>query len=133
MLAGAARSATRDPAKAARKFAEDAPPADAEQLQDPALWALHVRATGEILARPDGFADEVRLLARPWGIDLAAITVPAALWSGAEDTTHPTAHSRRLAALLGGAPVTVVPGAATFGLLPHYPDALRFAAGIGGS
>jgi len=25
--------------------------------------------------------------------------------------------------------VTVVPGAATFGLLPHYPDALRVAAG----
>jgi len=51
------------------------------------------------------------------------------LWSGAEDTTHPTALSRRLAALLHDAPVTVVPGAATFGLLPHYPDALRVAAG----
>ena len=127
---GAARSARRDPAKAAGKFAEAAPPADAEQLRDPALWALHVRATGEVLARPDGFVDEVRLLARPWGVDLGAISVPVALWSGAEDTTHPTAHSRRLAALLGGAPVTVVPAAATFGLLPHYPDALRFAAGI---
>jgi pimeloyl-ACP methyl ester carboxylesterase len=62
-------------------------------------------------------------------VDPAAITVPVAFWSGACDTMHPTSHSRRLAALIGGARVSVVPDAATFGLLPHYPDALRFAIG----
>jgi pimeloyl-ACP methyl ester carboxylesterase len=129
VLRAAARGALRDPEKAARKFIKGIPPSDAAQLKEPALWALHVQATAEILARPDGFADELQLLAAPWDLDPATITVPVALWSGAEDTTHPTTHSRRLAALMGDAPVTVVPDTATFGLLPHYPDALRFAIG----
>jgi pimeloyl-ACP methyl ester carboxylesterase len=129
VLSAAGRGARRDPEKAARTLVKGIPEADAEQLQDPALWAQHVQATREILARPGAIVGELRLLARPWGIDPARITVPAALWSGAEDTTHPTSHSRRLAALLHDAPVTVVPGTATFGLLPHLPEALRVALG----
>lgn len=125
----AARSAAKDPEKPARRFAKDLPPADLAVLEDPALWQVHVTATAEILARPDAVADEIVLLGRPWDVDLGAITAPAALWSGAADTTHPTSISRRLATLLGGPPVTVVPEAATFGLLPVYPDALRHAAG----
>jgi pimeloyl-ACP methyl ester carboxylesterase len=124
-----ARRARRNPEKVARRFVKGVPSADAAQLQDPEIWALHVQATAEIFARPEGFASEVRLLAAPWGVDPAAVQVPVAFWSGAADTTHPTAHSRRLAALIGDAPVTVVPDAATFGLLPHYPDALRSALG----
>lgn len=126
-LRASSRGARRNPERAARKFVKGIPSADAQALADPALWALHVRATAEILARPAGFVDEVRLLAAPWGVEPAAITVPAAFWSGAQDTIHPTSHSRRLAALMGGAPVTVVPDTATFGLLPRYPEALNFA------
>ena len=74
-------------------------------------------------------AREIGRLARPWGIDYEAIDVPVALWSGDRDEVHPTAHARRLAELLGGAPVHVVPGAGTFGLMPRYDDALRFATG----
>ena len=37
-------------------------------------------------------------------------------------------HARRIAELLHGAPVHVVAGAGTFGLMAHYGDALRFAA-----
>jgi hypothetical protein len=39
--------------------------------------------------------------------------------------------SRRMAQRLGGAPVTVVPGAAMFGMLGVYPDVLRHAAALG--
>jgi pimeloyl-ACP methyl ester carboxylesterase len=124
-----ARSARRNPEKVARRVVKGFPSADTAQLQDPEIWALHVQATADIFARPEGVASEIRLLAAPWGVDPTAVQVPVALWSGAADTTHPTAHSRRLAALIGDAPVTVVPDAATFGLLPHYPDALRFALG----
>lgn len=76
--------------------------------------------------------DEIRLLAGPWGI---ASRGPArspprcgqARWT--RRIPHPNA--RRVAALLGGdIPVTTVPGAATFGLLEIFPDALRFAAGL---
>ena len=127
-LRGAARSARKDPERAARKAVGSLPPADTAVLEDPALWALHVQATAEILGRPDALAHEMALFARPWGIDLSAIAAPVALWSGACDVVHPTAHSRWLAARLGDAPVAVVPGAATFGMLAIYADALRFAA-----
>jgi pimeloyl-ACP methyl ester carboxylesterase len=67
-------------------------------------------------------------LSGAWGVDLDAVSAPAALWSGACDVVHPTAHARWLAARLRDAPVAVVPEAATFGMLAIYADALRFAA-----
>ena len=129
-LRGAARSARKDPERAARRAMKDMPPADAAVLEDPALWAIHERATAEILARPDAIAHELSLLARPWGIDVGAVRCPVALWSGERDVVHPTSHSRWLAARLGDAPVEVVPGAATFGMLPIYADAVSFAAQV---
>lgn len=131
-LGAAARGVRKDPRKVALKVTKDAAPADVEMLRDPALWEVHERATAEILGQPAALAREIGVLAAPWGFDPAAVDVPVAFWSGACDTRHPTSHSRRLAELLGGtAPVTVVAGAATFGLLPIYADALRFAAGRG--
>src|SRR5215207_10021299 len=71
-LRAAARSTRKDPAKMARKAAKDAAPADVAVLRDPTLWALHERATAEILGQPDALAREIGVLSRPWGIDLAA-------------------------------------------------------------
>jgi pimeloyl-ACP methyl ester carboxylesterase len=105
------------------------PRGDAAVLQEPGKFELHRQAMAEILSCPDAVAAEIGLLARPWGIDLAACRVPVAFWSGDADVAHPTSHARRLASSVGGAPVRVVPGAATFGLMPYYGDALRFAAG----
>lgn len=131
-LAGAGRQAAKYPEKAAAKIAAGMPPRDAEIMRDPANWAIHKTATVEILSRPDAVAREIARLARPWNIDLAAIDVPVALWSGDRDEVHPTSHARRLAELLpGDPPVHVVAGAATFGLMPHYGEALRFAAQLG--
>jgi pimeloyl-ACP methyl ester carboxylesterase len=100
-------------------------------LDDPWIRDIHLRTSAEILSNPDALIDEIRLLAKPWGITPPpAGVVPTALWTGALDTTHPPAHARRVAALLrGDPPVTVVPGAATFGLLDIFPDALRLASG----
>lgn len=127
LLRAAARQAARNPDKAAGRVLEDLPPADARIMADPTWHDLHVRTTGEILSRPASMATEMRLLARPWGIDVAAVDPPVTIWVGAADTTRPPAMARRLAALLpGDVPVTVVPQAATFGLLPHFAGALRF-------
>jgi pimeloyl-ACP methyl ester carboxylesterase len=125
----ALRAAGRNPGKAAAKAANDLPPVDAEIMRDPLHWDIHERATAEILSRPAAVAHEIALLARPWGFAIEGCRVPVAFWSGDRDITHPTSHSRRLAARLGDAPVHVVPDAATFGVLPHYGDALRFATG----
>jgi pimeloyl-ACP methyl ester carboxylesterase len=103
-------------------------PADAAVLEEPRYRALHVQATTEILGRHQALAQEMLLLGRPWGVDLERISAPVAYWTGERDETHPPQHARRLAARLGGE-VTVVPDAATFGLLPYYGDALTFAAG----
>jgi pimeloyl-ACP methyl ester carboxylesterase len=99
-------------------------------MDDPWIRDIHLRTSAEILGNPDATIDEIRLLAGPWGIaPPRAGVVPTALWTGALETTHTPAHARRVAALLGGdPPVTVVPGAATFGLIDIFPDALRVAA-----
>jgi len=131
MLRSAARQARKDPDKAAARAAKDLPPVDAEIMRDPAFWEMHKRATDEILSRPAAFVDEIRLIAGPWDLDFARCTVPVAMWSGDRDERHPTSHARRLAGWLGGAPVEVVPDAATFGLMPRYGDALRFATARG--
>jgi pimeloyl-ACP methyl ester carboxylesterase len=130
LLRALLRNLAKDPEKAARKVAKDLPPADARILEDPACWAIHEEATAEILAQTGVIAREIGLMARPWNVDPAAVTVPVSFWSGSHDTRHPTALARRLAAALpGDPPVHVVADAATFGLMPIYADALRFAVG----
>ncbi|HEV7805510.1 MAG TPA: alpha/beta hydrolase [Solirubrobacteraceae bacterium] len=125
-----AHAAAKDPAATARRAARDVPPADARALEDPAIWAIHERATTEILAQPRAIAREIGLVSRPWGVDPADVHVPVSFWSGSGDTRHPTPQARRLAARIpGDTPVHVVPDAAAFGLVAIYPQALRFAAG----
>lgn len=123
-----AAQARKNPEKVAMNVVPTDAAADLAVLAEPHWRDLHVQATREILSRPDALAQEILLIGRPWGIDFSRITAPAAYWVGERDRTHPPAHARRLAARLGGE-VTVVPEAATFGLLPHYGDALAFAAG----
>lgn len=130
LLSGVARQNAKDPEAAARKYANSVPPADRIVLDDPTIWAIHATSSAEIVSRPAALAREMRMLVRPWGIDYDWITAPVALWVGELDRTHPPTMSRRLAKLLGRAPVTVVPGAATFAMLTAYPDVLRHAAAL---
>ncbi len=129
LLRLAAHQTLKDPDKAAERFTRDAPAADLAVLEDPAFRALHVAASAEVFAHPGELAAEIVLLSRDWQLDLAVVRCPVAFWSGSDDATHPTAMSHRLAERLRGAPVHVVPGAGTFGLLPRYPEVLRFAGG----
>jgi pimeloyl-ACP methyl ester carboxylesterase len=122
--------------RAERKLPESAiaqlPDHERHFMDDPWIRDIHLRTSAEILGDPDALIDEIRLLAQPWGITPpGAGTIPTALWTGELDTTHPPSHARRVAGLLGGnPPVTVVPGAATFGLIEIFPDALRLAANL---
>ena len=130
MLSGFARRAAKDPQAVALKFAKSMPPADREVLSDPTIWAIHAETVAEMFSQPAAWAREARMLGDPWSVDRDCISAPAALWVGELDRTHPLSMSRRLATLLGGAPVTVVPGAATFAMLTSYPDVLRHAAAL---
>jgi pimeloyl-ACP methyl ester carboxylesterase len=118
----------RNPDRAADRALKDLPPKDAAAMERPELLALHRETTAEIMRFPAAFAREVRLVARPWGFDLADVEAPVGLWVGSEDRTHPPGMSEKLATRLPHADeVHVVAGAATFGLIEAYPDALRFA------
>jgi pimeloyl-ACP methyl ester carboxylesterase len=130
LLKSVSRKTLKDPEAAARAYAKDLPEADAKMLEDPRMWAIHAATSAEAIAEPAAFAREARLLARPWGVDLGAITAPAAFWVGELDPTHPKVMSLRMAERLGGAPVTVVPGAATFAMVSVFGDVLRHAAAL---
>jgi pimeloyl-ACP methyl ester carboxylesterase len=130
VLRGVARRTAKDPEWAARKYAEHLPPADRRVLEDPPMWTIHATSSAEITSRPAALAREARMLVRPWGVDYNRISAPAALWVGELDATHGPTMSRRLATLLDDAPVTVVPGGATFAMLAVYPDVLCHAAAL---
>jgi pimeloyl-ACP methyl ester carboxylesterase len=130
LIAAVARKTMKDPEAAARAYAKEMPEADRAALEDPRMWAIHTVTSAEAVSAPAPFAREARLLAQPWDLDLDLITAPVAFWVGELDPTHPPIMSQRMAKRLGGAPVTIVPGAATFGMLPVYPDALRHAAAL---
>jgi pimeloyl-ACP methyl ester carboxylesterase len=130
LLGAVARKTRKDPDAAAREYAKDLPAADRAALQDPRMWAIHAATSAEAIAAPAPFAREARMLARPWGVDVAMVTAPVAFWVGELDPTHPPVMSKRMAHRLGGAPVHIVPGAATFAMVAIFPDALRHAAAL---
>lgn len=130
LLKSVSRKTLKDPEAAAKAYAKGLPEADAKMLEDPRMWAIHSATSAEAIAAPEAFAREARLLAQPWDIDLDAIRAPVAFWVGELDPTHPKVMSLRMAERLGGAPVTVVPGAATFAMVSVFGDVLRHAAGL---
>jgi pimeloyl-ACP methyl ester carboxylesterase len=107
------------------------PAADRPFLEDPLIREVHLATMREFLGNPDATIEEIRLLAKPWGVNPPpAGAIPTALWTAEFDEAHPPAHARRVAGLLGGdPPVTVVPGVGTFGLGEVFPDVLRLAVG----
>jgi pimeloyl-ACP methyl ester carboxylesterase len=51
----------------------------------------------------DGWVDDDLALVRPWGFDLASISVPVSIWHGTRDTRIPSAHTDWLLAHLPSA------------------------------
>jgi pimeloyl-ACP methyl ester carboxylesterase len=58
----------------------------------------------------DGWLDDDLVFVRPWGFDLNALSVPAMVWYGMDDTLVPAAHGRWLAENVPGASVVAMKG-----------------------
>jgi len=64
-----------------------------------------------------GVAQDLRLLSRPWGFQLAAISVPTSVHHGEADTTVPPEHARLYAEAIPGAQLHLYPGHGHFSIL----------------
>jgi pimeloyl-ACP methyl ester carboxylesterase len=56
-----------------------------------------------LAAGPEGWVEDDLALVAPWGVELAGVRVPVALWHGEQGALVPTAHTRWLADAIPGA------------------------------
>lgn len=75
-----------------------------------------------------GVAQDLRVLTRLWGFDLASIRVPTWIHHGDADTTVPLQHGRRFAAAIPGARLHVHPGQGHFSILAAPEQSLATLA-----
>jgi pimeloyl-ACP methyl ester carboxylesterase len=82
----------------------DLPDADLAALHDRLLEPGHRERTH--MAYPggvDGWIDDIIAMTRPWGFQLAQISVPVSVWYGPEDALSPRGHAEWLLANVPGA------------------------------
>lgn len=93
--------------------------AELDSILPPVDKAALTGALSEFMARSfhqalssglDGWVDDDLAFCRPWGFELASISVPVFVWQGSEDLMVPFAHGRWLAEHLPGATVRLLQG-----------------------
>ncbi|GAB2626957.1 alpha/beta hydrolase [Paractinoplanes abujensis] len=86
------------------------PPVDRAVLTDEFGADLTAAFTEALRPGIDGWLDDDLAFTKPWGFDLAEITVPVHLWQGSEDLMVPYAHGKWLAAHVPGVTAHLEPG-----------------------
>jgi pimeloyl-ACP methyl ester carboxylesterase len=105
------------------------PPADRRIVADPELAQ---QLQDEIRRQPRTAAasvvQDLRLFARPWGLDVTDLAVPTDVWHGDADRAVPVEHARSLATRIPGARFHEHPGSGHFLLVERASDILRTLA-----
>jgi pimeloyl-ACP methyl ester carboxylesterase len=128
LLGTSARVARISPKVALKSFEAQLTPSDrtvAETLGPPEeALALFTQA---FLRGARGVVADYAAIARPWGFDVADITVPMAIFHGDADAMVPLRHSEALAERVPGAALTIWPGEGHLGTITHVGDILDVA------
>jgi pimeloyl-ACP methyl ester carboxylesterase len=115
----------RDPDRFFKRNTAHNPLADQELLARPEfrdmLMASYAEATR---AGIQGYAWEVRIIARPWGFRLKDIPIEVHLWHGEEDTSTPLAMARYMAGAIPRCRARFLPGEGHFLLFTHWGEIL---------
>lgn len=82
-----------------------APPVDKEALTGEFAESVAASFRQAMLCGIDGWRDDDLAFTRPWGFDLADISVPVAIWQGGLDKMVPFAHGKWLAEHVPGSRV----------------------------
>ncbi len=126
-LAGLAR---RSPPVFLRVVTSELPGIDRRALAQPAMREAFLAGYAEAFRRGSwGVAQDLRMLTRPWGFELGAITVPTSIHHGQADTTVPPQHARLLAEAIPGARLQLYPGHGHFSILGAARQILAPLAG----
>ncbi len=96
-------------------YARFGPKSDRSILESPKMKAMF---SEDIIAATHsgmhGAIWDATLFARPWGFDLADITVPIRLWHGSADSIVPVSHSRYIVDCAADAELIIVDGMGHF-------------------
>jgi pimeloyl-ACP methyl ester carboxylesterase len=93
-----------DPARIGEVLGAGLAAKDRAVLSSPQVAASLLASTREGLAAgPEGWVVDDLALVAPWGVELAGVRVPAALWHGEQGGLVPTTHARWLADAIPGA------------------------------
>jgi pimeloyl-ACP methyl ester carboxylesterase len=94
------RAMRRGGPRASQRMAAWAPEADRVLLQRAEVSGGFIACFEQACRQgPAGPAEDMSLIARPWGFDLAAVKVPVLLWHGEQDRNVPVAAGRYLASI----------------------------------
>jgi pimeloyl-ACP methyl ester carboxylesterase len=118
----------RDPEKLLLRMLAGLSAPDQEVIRRPEILRVAATQTAAALAPGlDGMADEVLLLAQPWGFDLSTITVPVTLYCGTLDSAAPLVQAQYLAAHLLRAELHRLEGEGHLCIIPHWDEILAAA------
>jgi len=110
MTAAAPEFAKVTAANVAEAFGDLISEVDKKALAGPMAEFLAESARYSVSTGVAGWRDDDIAFTRPWGFDLASITVPVSIWQGDQDRMVPLAHGRWLAAHIPAAEVHLRPG-----------------------
>lgn len=119
------RSMVREPDRFAGSVSARLSRSDRALFARPELQGLFTQIALDATRQgPQGLTTELKLLAAPWGVDLARIQAPTRIWHGDDDRVLPLSMARRLADAIPGATLEIVPGGGHFVAFEIWEDLL---------